>query len=383
MEQKKINLTKKTLADVLKNSVEKYPNNPCIGYANQASISYIEFSERVQRISEFLKEEGIISGDKVAILSENQPNWAITYFAVTTMGAVLIPIMTEFHSSQVQHILNHSEAKAVFISAKFLDKLESFKGEHLRIRIRLDDFSVMVNPDDDEFMGITKPDFLKKIIADGVKEFAKFKESAMKFVGMLPESVEENSIAQIIYTSGTTGHSKGVILTHKNIVSNAISTHGFIDMHSEDRMLSILPLFHTMESTLGLVLPLMLGVSVSYLEKPPTAAVLLPALSVVKPTVMLAVPLIIEKIFKSKIYPELNKKFIVKSLYKIPTFRKKFHKIAGQKLLKTFGGELKMFCIGGASLASDVERFLKEGGLSLCNRIWFNRDISFKYRNGS
>jgi long-chain acyl-CoA synthetase len=126
--------------------------------------------------------------------------------------------------------------------------------------------------------------------------------------------------------------------------------------------LSILPLFHTIESTLGLVIPIIKGASVYYLDKPPTASALLPALLKVKPTVMIAVPLVIEKIFRNKILPEFNKRILVRGLYKIPTIRKRLHKIAGKKLMHTFGGELQMFCIGGAALAADVERFLKEAG---------------------
>jgi len=150
------------------------------------------------------------------------------------------------------------------------------------------------------------------------------------------------------------------MLTHKNIVSDALSTLDMIDLHEKDRMLSILPLFHTMETTLGLITPMIVGASVTYLDKPPTAAALLPALLKVKPTVMLSVPLVIEKIYRNKVLPEFNKKAILRGLYKIPTIRKKLNKVAGKKLLQTFGGQLKMFCIGGAKLASDVERFLKE-----------------------
>jgi len=299
------------------------------------------------------KSVGITSGDKVAILSENQPNWGIAYFAITSMGAVAVPIMTEFHTTEVHHILRHSESKAIFVSAKYFNKIEEFDSSDLNTKILLDDFSVIPLQ--------TKNDLIKEVITGAKQEFAKIKEAALKFVGLIPEEVKEDSIASILYTSGTTGHSKGVILTHSNIVSNAISTLGFVDVVPGDRMLSILPLFHTIESTLGLVIPFIAGANVTYLDKPPTAAVLLPALSTVKPTIMLAVPLIIEKIFRLRILPEINKKPIVRGLYKLPTVRKKLHKIAGKKLMKTFGGELKMFCIGGASLAADVERFLKEG----------------------
>lgn len=355
-----LDLKKLTLTEVLRNSLESYPDNPSVGFVNSDPLTYSEFFNRVNQVSDFLHENGIISGDKVAILSENQPNWAIVFFAVTSIGAVLIPIMTEFHSSQVQHIINHSEAKALFVSSRFSDKLEGLSIPAIRLRFKLDDFSLLPEPEASDSL-LSKPEFIKKILSDGAKEFARIKESALKFLGKLPQQVEQESVALIIYTSGTTGHSKGVILTHKNIVSNALSTLGFIQLDSSDRMLSILPLFHTMESTLGLVIPFIRGASVYYIEKPPTPAVLLPALAKVKPTVMLAVPLIIEKIFRVRILPELNRKFIIKSLYKLPAFRKKFHKIAAAKLMKTFGGELKLFCIGGASLSADVERFLNEG----------------------
>lgn len=343
----------KTLLQVLNNASEKYSELPAVSFLNSEKITFGEFKKRVDTISGFLKNEGIVAGDRVAIISENQPNWAIAYFAITTMGAVAVPIMTEFHSTEVHHIMRHSESKAIFVSVKYFSKIEDLEADSLLARILLDDFSI-IPPE-------TKTDLLKEVIAGGKKEFAKIKNAALKFVGLIPAEVKEDSIASILYTSGTTGHSKGVILTHKNIVSNALSTLAIVEVVPGDRMLSVLPLFHTMESTLGLVIPFIGGASVTYLDKPPTAAVLLPALSIVRPTIMLAVPLIMEKIFRLKILPEINKKSIVRGLYKLPAIRKKLHKIAGKKLFRTFGGQLKMFCIGGASLAADVERFLKEG----------------------
>lgn len=345
-------ISKHTLLQVLNFSSENFADYPVVSFVDRPRITYREFKEKVNSISTFLKNEGVIAGDKVAILSENQPNWGIAYFAITTMGAIAVPIMTEFHSTEVHHILRHSESKAIFVSAKYFHKIEDAEVDLPFARILLDDFSVI--PAD------TKNDIIKEVIAGGKKEFAKIKEAALKFVGLLPGEVEEENTALILYTSGTTGHSKGVILTHKNIVSDALSTLNMVHVDSTSRFLSILPLFHTIESTLGLVVPIIKGASVTYLDKPPTAAVLLPALLKVKPTIMLAVPLIIEKIFRNKILPEFNKRAVVRGLYKIPTIRKRLHKIAGKKLMQTFGGELKMFCIGGASLAADVERFLSE-----------------------
>ncbi len=349
-----ITLKKQTLLCLLNNAVEKYPERPALSFVDQPKITYMELKAKVDEVIRFLKSEGVIAGDRVAILSENQPNWGIAYFAITTIGAIAVPIMTEFHSEEVHHIIRHSESKAIFISAKFFNKIDDLDYDQLMSRILLDDFTV-IPPD-------TKNDLLKELISGGKKEFAKIKEAAFKFVGLLPDEVEEDNLALILYTSGTTGHSKGVMLTHKNVVSDALSTLDMIVMGSNDRMLSMLPLFHTMESTLGLVVPLAVGASVTYLDKPPTAAALLPALLKVKPTVMLAVPLIIEKIYRNRVLPEFNKKAIVRGLYKIPTIRKRLNRIAGKKLAQTFGGELRMFCIGGAALSADVEKFLSEAG---------------------
>lgn len=347
-----MDLNKFTLHAVLERAAEKFADSASVGFFNAKKLTFKEFKNRVETIKIFLKDEGIISGDKVAILSENQPNWAIAYFAITTIGAIAVPIMTEFHSTEVHHIIRHSESKAIFISAKYFNKIDDLANANLQTRILLDDFSI-IPPE-------TKNDLLKQVLAGSIKEFAKIKEAALKFIGIIPDEVNEDNIAEILYTSGTTGHSKGVVLTHKNIVSDAISTLSFVNVGPTDRMLSILPLFHTIESTLGLVIPFIAGASVTYLEKPPTAAVLLPALEKVKPTVMLAVPLVIEKIYRLRILPEINKKFLLRSLYKIPAVRKRLNRIAGKKLFKTFGGELRMLCIGGAALAADVESFLRE-----------------------
>ncbi len=170
-------------------------------------------------------------------------------------------------------------------------------------------------------------------------------------------NIKESDLASIIYTSGTTGRSKGVMLTHKNIVFTALKGREIQYLDETDRFLSVFPLSHTYENTLGLILPMLCGSCVYYLKKPPTPAVLLPALEKIRPTIMLTVPLIIEKIYFNKILPAFRDKFILKLLYKIPLIRKKLNAAAGKKLLKTFGGELKFYGIGGAKLNKTVEDF--------------------------
>jgi long-chain acyl-CoA synthetase len=263
------------------------------------------------------------------------PNWGSTYFAITFMGAIAVPILPDFSKAEVANVLEHSGAKAIFISTSLLSRLEGFKSDDLKIAVCIEDFS-LVYPE------------------KGASEFDSSAVPSRNY------EVEEEDLASIIYTSGTTGRSKGVMLTHKNIVFDAMKGKVIQPIDENDRFLSVLPLSHTYENTLGLILPMLGGSCVYYLRKPPTPTVLLPALAEVKPTMMLTVPLIMEKIYYNKIVPAFRDKFILKLLYQIPFFRKILNKTAGKQLLKTFGGELKFFGIGGAKLNKEVEKFLLE-----------------------
>ncbi len=341
-----------TLNALIKNSVVAYSDRIALAEIDGQEISYEELGKRVAVVTDLLHGQGIIAGDRVAILSENKPQWGIAFFAITAMGAVAVPILPDFHSTEAQHILRHSGAKAIFISEKLYGKIEEAHISSLQIIFHIDDFSQIPRQ--------TKKDKLAEILQEGSREFARLKEAAMKLTGLLPAEVGEDDLASIIYTSGTTGNSKGVMLTHKNIVSDAIATTGIIDVGTADRMLSMLPLSHAYECTLGLVVPVMMGAAVYYLDKPPTARVLLPAMAKVKPTILLTVPLVIEKIYKARILPPFKQKLMLRSLSKIPLLRKRLHRAAGRKLIASFGGELKCFCIGGAALCPEVELFLRE-----------------------
>ena len=343
-----------TLKHLLENSADEYKNKKLFGFVDGGMLTFAEFKAQVDLISTFLLDQGILHGDRVALLSENCPNWGVSYFAITCIGAIVVPILNDFHTSEIHHILQHSEAKAIFVSEKLYPKIEEYKSEEDIKIILLGDFSIVQK-------NIPK-DTLKKLIADGSKELQKIKNLVLKFTGILNEKIFEDDVASIIYTSGTTGHSKAVMLTHKNILSDAIATRKYVPEEIECRMISLLPLAHVYECTLGMIFPVLIGGSVYYLRKPPTAAVLLPPLAGIKPTVLLSVPLIIEKMYKAKILPEINKKKLVRLAYKIPSLRKTINRAAGKKLLSTFGGELKLFCIGGAALSPDVELFLREAG---------------------
>ncbi|MDG5767418.1 AMP-binding protein [Balneolales bacterium ANBcel1] len=347
-------LKTKTLTALLERCITAYPEHPALGYAGEEATSYARLGEKVRLVASYLRDNGVGPGDRVAILSENSPNWGVAYFGITSLKAIAVPILNDFHPSEIHHILRHSGASALFVSERLYHKVEEFNLESLNAVILADNLSV-ISPD-------WSKDRLRRLYAEGSREMKRIKHMALQMAGLSSMDIAEDDPASIIYTSGTTGHSKGVMLSHGNIVSNAIATEKIVPIGKNDRLLSILPLPHVYECTLGLVLPMMIGASVSYVSKPPTAAVLLPALKQVRPTIMLSVPLIIEKMFKARILPEIRRKKVLRAAYKVPAVRKLIHRKAGKKLMETFGGCLTTFCIGGASLAPDVEVFLKEAG---------------------
>lgn len=347
------NRESRTLKQVLNHSVEEHADHPALSMVDESPITYRELGEQVRTLSNILYKRGVVAGDRVAILSENQPNWGVSYFAITTMGAVAVPVLPDFHANEVHHILRHSAAKAIFISEKQYQKLEDTDIESLQTIFLIEDFSV-ISAD-------TRIDRLKNVLRDGQREYARLKEAALKMAGRLPQDVQEDDVASIIYTSGTTGHSKGVVLSHKNLVFDAMATIEIQDVTPRDRLLSVLPLSHTYENTVGFIIPMMRGASIYYLDKPPVARVLLPALEKIKPTIMLTVPLIIEKIYKMRILPRFTGSALMRHLYSKPVFRKRLNRVAAKKVLKMFGGELHFFGIGGALLAPEVELFLRDG----------------------
>ena len=332
------NLENFTLPNLLERSITLYAEKKVLSKLNQEPMTYKELQKNVYNLIKLLKDNGIRKGDKVALLSENMPNWAVAYFAVTYFGAIIVPILPDFHPADVQHIIRHSEAKAVFSSQKYLQTIEDLENSNMKFVIKLDDLTMV-----DE---MTNHSYISKLTRRlATKELPK---------------PHEDDMAALLYTSGTTGHSKGVMLSHKNIVTNALSAYKNVTVLPEDTFLSILPLAHTFECTVGMVLPILHGADIVYIDKVPTPNVLIKAFASVKPTMMLSVPLVIEKIYKNKVLPKFTSSFLMRTLYSIPMSRKFLNRIAGKKLMETFGGRVRFFAIGGAALSPFVEKFLIE-----------------------
>ena len=344
-----IELPELTLKALFDYSVSTYTNRPAVQFIGEESIRYKQLAQNVENIQEMLQAYGIKPGDRVALYSENMPNWSAVYFAVTTMGAVIVPILPDFHTSEALHIANHAECKAAFISQKlFQTMLDERQPPSMNLLVITDTLKILDK--------LSTPSKMDKVIKKMGTQKKKDKT----------HPIEEDDLATIIYTSGTTGSSKGVMLSHKNLVSNATAAQEVVEIYPKDRFLSILPLAHTYECTVGMLVPILNGASIYYNQKPPTPTILIKAMADVKPTVMLTVPLVIEKIYRNRVLPNFQKNIFIKMLYAIPFIRKALNKIAGKKLVETFGGELRFFGIGGAGVSPAVEKFLREAQFPYC-----------------
>lgn len=318
-----------TIYEIVRNSVENFSSRIAFSMLGGEDVSYKEVGERIEQVQELLLNAGVGAGDKVAILSSSMPNWGVSYFAVTSAGMIAVPILPDFTSSELDLIIEHSEAKAILVSDKLYAKLSKTVIDKLNVVIRTKGLNTIVQH-------VT--------------------ERAEKRVPQ-PED-----IAAIIYTSGTTSKPKGVMLTHRAISMQLTVIPPLFDYNQDDVLLSILPLSHTYECTLGMIYPFSRGAHIYYMDRPPVASALMPALQQVRPTVIASVPLIMEKVYRGKVRPTFEKSALLRTLYAFAPTRKLLHKVAGKKLKALFGGRMRFFAIGGAKFDSEAERFLKEGG---------------------
>jgi len=355
-----IQLPELTLKTLFEYSTSTYGDRPAVQFVDGNVMTYEALNAKVSQIQEILYAYDIRPGDKVALYSENMPNWSAIYFAVVTMGAIIVPILPDFHTSEAMHIAHHAECKAAFISQKLFETLlDEKQPPDMCLLVIADKLNILTK--------LSTPSKMDKVLKKGGEQFSKAMEKLGKEKKEKEEHIiQEDDLAAIIYTSGTTGSSKGVMLTHKNITFDALTAQHVVDIFPEDRFLSILPLAHTYECTVGMIIPILNGASIHYIQKPPTPTILVKAMATVKPTFMLSVPLIIEKIYKNRIQPNFEKNFLIRTLYAVPFIRKLLNKIAGKKLMETFGGEIRFFGIGGASLSPLVEKFLREAQFPYC-----------------
>lgn len=325
------NVHQRSLRALLEFSFTHYQDKSFLHFIDGPGYTYGEFHAKTYEVADLLSKYGLKRGDMVGLLSQNMPNWGVAYFATAAFGMITVPMLPDFSESEIKHILKHSEARALFVSRKLLHKVLPKAIDRLETIICLDDFSVIKG------------------------------EPCQNPAGLPDEGdIMPDDLAAVIYTSGTTGSSKGVMLSHRNLCANLWSTEDARPSFDWDVWLSLLPLSHTLECSMCLLLPMQAGASVNYIERAPTPTILMNALAKVRPTTILSVPLIIEKVYRSAVLPKLTASPLLRFMHHIPPLRKMMHRKAGKQLLEKFGGRIRFFGIGGARLDPEVERFLLE-----------------------
>lgn len=316
-----------TLSRLFEYATTAFAKRPALAFADGSQIyTYADFRQKSIELAHIFSRYGLNAGDRIAILSQNMPNWTVSLFSIVAFGRVAVPILPDSSESEVTNILNHSECKAIFISQRMMPKLSDDVRKNLTLIIDMDTLEI-IQRDDSAFT------------CDGW--------------GKEPSP---DDLAMVIYTSGTSGKAKGVMLSHRNFCQNVVAAWHAQKANKKDRWLSILPMSHTYEMSFSVLYPLFVGGCVYHIKKLPTPTILIDTMKKVRPTIMCSVPLIIEKIYKSSIVPTIEHSRVLSWMRKkMPHL---LFYLIGKRLYKTFGGKLKFFGIGGSKLDPAVEDFL-------------------------
>lgn len=327
-----------TFKDLFDNSVASFAEKTAFSMINGDSVTYRQFGDLVAQTRERLLNAGVTAGDKVAIFSRSTIYWPVAYFTCVTSGIIVVPILPDFTGEEVAKLLKHSETKALFVSEQLYKSIPQDAIESLNICISTTNLNTIAEKKQNDGQVIPRGE------------------------AVVPNA---DDLAVIIYTSGTTSSPKGVMLTHKAFMSQLEMYVHFFTIDSSDVFLSILPLSHTYECSIGMLYPFSSGCHVVYLDRMPTAAALIPAFKKIRPTVFICVPLVLDKIYRAKIRATITATKIGAAAYKLAPVRKIYHRIAGRKLAEIFGGNIRFIGIGGAKLNSETDRFLNEGRLPI------------------
>ena len=318
-----------TLRELFESSTERYARRNLSRFIDGGqAYTYASFRDTCDLQSQRLSRYGISAGDRVAILSQNMPNWTVAFFTATAFGRVAIPILPDSSPTEIANILRHSETKVLYVSQRLLPNVPQECLDALTLVIDIETFTI-IKKDENAFQ------------CDG-----------------WTKAPNADSLATIIYTSGTTGNAKGVMLSHRNLCQNIMASHKAQRCSKKDRFMSILPMAHTYEMAIGCLYPVYVGACVYYIRKAPTPSILMDAMKEVRPTIMCAVPLIIEKVYRKSVYPTIRHSPTLNWMRKKMPWLLYF--LVGRRLYRSFGGKLRFFGIGGSKLDPEVESFLKK-----------------------
>lgn len=336
-------MLKNTFTKRIEDSIKLNWDLNCFSNYKGESLKYSETADKIKKLHSIFEKCGIEKEDKIAVIGKSSINWGLIYISVITYGAVIVPILNDFHADDIHHIVNHSDSVLLFSTQYIYEKLEDSKMTKLKGIISLDDFSVL-NSEEIDINDIS--DIYSSIDITDKDSFS------------LP-NIHNDDLAAIVYTSGTTGFSKGAMLPHKSLYANVQFADDTLPLSSGHRMLSFLPLAHAYGCAFEFLYPFCIGAEVVFLGKIPSPKILLKAFSDVKPNLILSVPLILEKIYRKQLKKAMEKTSI-KIMTKIPILSDFIYKKISERLIEVFGGEFIEIVIGGAALNKEVEEFLRQ-----------------------
>jgi long-chain acyl-CoA synthetase len=343
-------MIKERFITYVEESIRKNWDIEALSNYREKGYTYKEIAEKIIKIHMVFREFGIKEGDKVAIVGRNSANWCATYLAVVTYGTVVVPILPDFRTEDLQNIINHSDSKIIFADEKIWEQLEADKLKEILCAVSLDNFGIVMSRSD------SYSAYYSSLDAKFKEAFPDFSQKDIKF-----SEVDNEQLAVISYTSGTTGFSKGVMIPHRSLAANVRYAQANMPLEPGDPVVSFLPLAHTFGGAFEFLFPFTYGCHITILTKTPSPQILLQAFKEIRPRLILSVPLVIEKVYKKQLIPVISKPHM-KALLMVPGVNKILHKKVREKLVETFGGRFKELVIGGAAFNADAEKFFRTIG---------------------
>ena len=317
-------------------------------YGKETSFTFGQMAEEIARIHLLFRECQVRRGDKVALIGKDSARWCIAYMAVITYGAIIVPILQDFNPNDVHHIINHSESVFLFVSDRIWDSMEEDRIEEVRGVFSLSDFRCLHQRDGEN---------IQKILKTMDELMAETYPNGFRKEDIVYAELENDKVIELNYTSGTTGFSKGVMLTGNNLAGNVTYARTLDLLFRGEREICFLPLAHAYSCAFNLLVPMAFGVHVYLLGKVPSPKILMKAFEEVKPNLILMVPLILEKIYKKMIQPQLSKTTMRVAL-NIPLLDSRIYAQIRKRLVDALGGRFREVIVGGAAMNEEVAEFL-------------------------
>lgn len=332
----------------IEESIKKHWDLDALTDYKGATLQYKDVARKIEKIHIIFEESGVKKGDKIAVCGRNSSHWGVTFLATVTYGAVIVPILHEFKADNVHNIVNHSEAKLLFVGDVVWENLDENAMPNLEGIILMNDFTLLVSRSE-------KLNYAREHLNElfGHKFPRNFRREHISYHKDSPDE-----LAVLNYTSGTTSYSKGVMLPYRSLWSNTCFAHEVLNLRPGDKLVSMLPMAHMYGLAFEFLYEFSVGCHIFFLTRIPSPKIIMQAFADVKPNLVVAVPLIIEKIIKKNVLPKLETP-AMKILLKVPIVSDKIKATVREQIINAFGGNFYEIIVGGAAFNQEVEQFLR------------------------